>query len=190
MYDAPLFASLVLMKKLLLVSALLLVACKPNTIANPDDFSSSSSSEVMTSSSESSVSSSSVTVSVSSLSSSVSSVSSIPQATQSVAPKKTGGVYTTYYDGVIGNGQTSVLFFHAAWCPYCRTHDASLSAWYNGDPNPAISTYKIDFDTAETLKAQFGVVQQDTFVVIDGQGNVVQTLSFPSDASLEALIAS
>lgn len=177
------------MKKLLLVSALLLMACQPNTIANPDDFSSSSRSEVMTSSSSSSSESSS-RLEVSSAANSVMIQSSSMSSLSPTTGKKTGGVYTAYYDGVVGNGQTSVLFFYAAWCPYCRTHDTALNAWYNGDPNPAISTYKIDFDTAEALKAQFGVVQQDTFVVIDGQGNVVQTLSFPSDAAIEALIAS
>ncbi len=104
--------------------------------------------------------------------------------------KRAPAVYATFSDGVIGNGQSSILFFHAAWCPYCRTHDATLQSWYNSEGSIDISTYKIDYDSADELKARYGVVQQDTFVVIDGQGNLVKLVSFPSEADLKALIAS
>ncbi|MDA1208859.1 MAG: thioredoxin family protein [bacterium] len=97
------------------------------------------------------------------------------------------GTYTSYYNGVIGNGEPAVLFFHAAWCPYCQKNDALLNNFYDTGDFP-LSTYKIDYDTASELKSRFGVVQQDTFVVIDGAGNKVSSKSFPSEDALRAMI--
>ena len=40
------------------------------------------------------------------------------------------GTYTNYYNGVIGNGKSSVLFFHASWCPMCKANDTRLNDFY------------------------------------------------------------
>ena len=98
-----------------------------------------------------------------------------------------GGEYMTYQDGVIGNGEESVLFFHAAWCPYCIANDASLDEWYQSEVFP-VSVYKIDYDTATELKQRFGVTQQDTFIRIDGDGNEIKRIGFPSESALRDLL--
>ena len=97
------------------------------------------------------------------------------------------GVYMAYVDGVIGNGETSVLFFHAAWCPKCIANDAKLNSWYTSQDFPR-SIYRVDYDTAVELKKQYGVVQQDTFVLIDGNGAKIDAASFPTDARLQGLL--
>lgn len=97
------------------------------------------------------------------------------------------GVYTDYIDGAIGNGMESVLFFHAAWCPYCIANSTRLENWYASNDFQR-STYKIDFDTALNLRKEFGVTQQDTFILIDGNGNEVSRLSFPSETALRDLL--
>lgn len=97
------------------------------------------------------------------------------------------GDYSLYGDGVIGNGSESVLFFHAAWCPYCIKNDALLKAWYEQERQPR-STYKIDYDTAGDLKKQFGVTNQDTFILIDGSGNEIKRVTFPSESALRELL--
>jgi thioredoxin 1 len=94
-----------------------------------------------------------------------------------------GGSYQDYKKGVLGNGQESILFFAASWCPDCQKHDAALKDWFSANYIP-LSVYKVDYDSSADLKAQYGVVQQDTFVRIDGQGNAVATKSFPSDLDL------
>ncbi|MDO8648523.1 MAG: thioredoxin family protein [Candidatus Peregrinibacteria bacterium] len=99
------------------------------------------------------------------------------------------GVYTAYADGVIGNGKKSVLFFHAGWCPICKSAEADLKQWYSEEGFP-LTTYKVDYDAETELKTKYGVTYQHTFVVIDGQGNVVQKLQGPSDAELQALLNS
>jgi len=105
------------------------------------------------------------------------------------APAAASGQYTAYADGVIGNGEKSVLFFHAKWCPACKKNEALLNKFYGAGEYP-ISVYKIDYDSASELKKQFGVVSQDTFVVIDGNGNQLSSQTFPSETKLESLISS
>jgi thiol-disulfide isomerase/thioredoxin len=97
------------------------------------------------------------------------------------------GSYTAYTDGVIGNGKTSVLFFHATWCPACKKNNGLLESWYNAEQFPR-SVYKIDFDTATELRKQYGVNGQDTFVLIDGSGNEIERVSFPAQSALRALL--
>ena len=62
-----------------------------------------------------------------------------------------------------------VLFFHADWCPTCRTTDANLSA----DPAslPAgLTVVKLDFDSETGLRQQYGVTLQHTFVQVAPDG--------------------
>lgn len=97
------------------------------------------------------------------------------------------GQYTAYTDGVIGNGEPAVLFFYATWCPACQANDARLQEWYGAEQLP-VTTYKIDYDNSSDLKSRYGVVQQDTFVRIDGNGDAQQTTSFPDETSLRDII--
>lgn len=99
------------------------------------------------------------------------------------------GTYTAYTDGVIGNGETSVLFFHASWCPKCRDADSFLTQLYSSDA-PAVSVYKLDYDEELELRQRYGVVQQHTFVMIDGEGNALNSASFISNTQLEAMLES
>lgn len=99
----------------------------------------------------------------------------------------TTGAYTAYYDGVIGSGQESVLFFHATWCPACKANDANLTAWY-AENAYARSVYKLDYDTNAELKQQFEVTSQDTFVLIDANGTLIEKVTFPTEAKLQELL--
>jgi thiol-disulfide isomerase/thioredoxin len=97
------------------------------------------------------------------------------------------GSYTAFKDGVIGNGETSVLFFHATWCPACKKNNGLLESWYGAEQFMR-SVYKIDFDTATELRKQYGVNGQDTFVLIDGSGKEIERVSFPAQSALRALL--
>jgi thioredoxin 1 len=98
------------------------------------------------------------------------------------------GAYTDYRSDVLTNGQEKVLFFHAAWCPICRTQDTELKAWYGSDAGKFVTTYKVDYDTEKDLKAKYGVTYQHTFVRVDGQGNVLTKVQGPNDEQLTALL--
>lgn len=96
-------------------------------------------------------------------------------------------IYAAFTPAVLTNGETKVLFFHAAWCPVCRTADATLTSWYNAG-EPTINTYQLDYDTETVLRAKYGVTNQHTFVLVDGQGNAIQTVQGPSDALLMKMV--
>lgn len=97
------------------------------------------------------------------------------------------GSYTAYSADVLANGETKVLFFHAAWCPSCKKGDATLTAWYGADEYQR-SVYKVDYDNSNDLKAKYGVTYQHTFVLVDGEGNALKVIQGPTDAQLLAMI--
>jgi len=101
--------------------------------------------------------------------------------------KQEGAAYVVYQDGVIGNGQSSVLFFHAAWCPSCKQADKELQEIY-GAGDAKLTTYKVDYDTQVDLKKKYGITYQHTFVVIDGEGNAVKTMTSPTAAQIAVLV--
>lgn len=100
---------------------------------------------------------------------------------------KQTGSYTAYYDGVIGNGEESVLFFHATWCPKCQQNEANLQAWY-AENKYGRTVYKLDYDSNQQLKEEFGITSQDTFVLIDGNGEEIERVTFPSEEKLQELL--
>lgn len=103
------------------------------------------------------------------------------------ASEAKNGQYTVYNSGVIGNGEESVLFFHAAWCPACKANNQKLNDWY-GSSDFSRSVYKIDFDTATDLRSKYRVTGQDTFILIDGAGNELRRVRFPSEGALKELL--
>ncbi len=95
--------------------------------------------------------------------------------------------YAPYHEGLIGNGQKAVLFFHAKWCPSCREADIELKSMYAaGSAN--IPTYKVDYDTEKALEKKYAVTYQHTFVLIDGKGAAVKTLLGATKEQLAALL--
>lgn len=97
------------------------------------------------------------------------------------------GIYTEYHEGIIGNGQKSVLFFHATWCPKCKENDGRLKEFYGSSDYPR-SVYKVDYDTSSDLKSQYGVTGQDTFILIDENGREIERVRFPSRSALRDLL--
>lgn len=91
-------------------------------------------------------------------------------------PRATAAVYAD--DSVdarsraFAEGRRVVLFFHAAWCPYCRNADAAFRARIAELPED-IALFKVDYDTAKDLKLKYGISSQHTFVQIDAGGNAI-----------------
>lgn len=81
-----------------------------------------------------------------------------------------------------------VLFFHAAWCPTCRSLNNDIEA--NMANIPAGTTIlKVDYDTETELKKKYGVTYQHTMVQIDADGSLIKKWSgSPSLASLVSSI--
>lgn len=65
-----------------------------------------------------------------------------------------------------------VLFFHASWCPYCRTAEADINKNTSSIPSDLL-ILKTDYDTQTALKQKYGVTVQHTFVQVDKDGNQI-----------------
>lgn len=100
--------------------------------------------------------------------------SAAPATEEAMSSEDAAGAYITLaeYDGgkdMYDNGQV-VLFFHAPWCPTCKTTQENLEA----DPAaiPAgLTIVKVDYDTSDELKQRYGIATQHTFVQVDADGN-------------------
>lgn len=86
------------------------------------------------------------------------------------------GIYTDYSPAALAeafkNGGKAVLFFHAAWCPFCRTADAAFKSQAGSIP-AGVTVLKTNYDSETELKKKYGVTYQHTFVQIDAEGNLV-----------------
>jgi thiol-disulfide isomerase/thioredoxin len=76
--------------------------------------------------------------------------------------------YTVYNASAVSDAlaakQNVVLFFHAPWCPSCKTADKNFTA----ETAPANTVvFKVDYDTSTELKKKYGVTSQHTFVSLN-----------------------
>lgn len=87
------------------------------------------------------------------------------------------GAYIPYSSNILADTVDTerVLFFHAPWCSVCNFHDGEIEK--NGVPE-GITVIKVDYDTEEALKEQYGVTVQSTFVWLNEDGSVRQTWPF------------
>ena len=97
------------------------------------------------------------------------------------------GTYVDYTDSIIDETPgTKVLFFHAPWCPQCRSIDADIKAQELLPDNTTI--IKVDYDSHQDLRQKYGVTLQTTFVMVDDDGQLVKkyvAYSKPTYASVE-----
>lgn len=63
-----------------------------------------------------------------------------------------------------------VYFFHASWCPICKSIDEEIKADTSKIPT-GVTMIKTDFDSATDLRQKYGVTTQYTFVQVDSNGN-------------------
>lgn len=85
--------------------------------------------------------------------------------------------YVDYSDENLAaaSGSTRVVFFHAPWCSVCNFYEGQIEE--QGVPSD-VTILKVDFDSEDELKSQYGVNVQSTFVLLDGDGNVVESWPF------------
>jgi thiol-disulfide isomerase/thioredoxin len=101
-----------------------------------------------------------------------------------VAP--TPGVYVDYTESAIANAEgTALLFFHAPWCPQCRAVEADILSM--GVP-AGITIIKVDYDSNQGLRQQYGVTLQTTFVEVDASGAGLQSFVAYDDPRLAAVL--
>jgi thioredoxin-related protein len=85
--------------------------------------------------------------------------------------------YVEYSEQTLADSSNSkrVLFFHAPWCSVCNFYEGQIE----DQPVPAdVTILKIDYDSEDALKQQYKVTTQSTFVLLDSEGNIVESWPF------------
>lgn len=99
-----------------------------------------------------------------------------PEETTTVS-SSTGFGYVDYSEKTLADSSLSkrVLFFHAPWCSVCNFYEGQIE----DKPVPSdVTILKIDFDSEDALKQQYKVTTQSTFVLLDSEGNIVESWPF------------
>jgi len=101
---------------------------------------------------------------------------------------KTSGSYEMYSSDKLARANEGdvVLFFHANWCPTCRSADASIVDQLDTIPS-GLTILKVDYDKETALKQKYGVRTQHTFVQVDAEGNEIAKWS--GSATLAAVVS-
>lgn len=96
------------------------------------------------------------------------------------------GEYRNYSEeAVLATTGTKLLFFHAPWCPQCRSIETSIEQ--DGLPE-GVTVFKVDYDSNQDLRQKYGVTIQTTFVLVDDSGNKIDSYvayQEPTFASVE-----
>lgn len=88
------------------------------------------------------------------------------------------GSYEAYSPEKLARAEAGdvVLFFHASWCPSCRSLDSDIQKNMSSIPE-AVSILKVDYDKETGLRKKYGVTYQHTLVQVDKDGNLIKKWS-------------
>jgi thioredoxin 1 len=88
------------------------------------------------------------------------------------------GSYEAYSPEKIARAESGdvVLFFHASWCPSCRSLSADIEKNLATIP-VGVNILKVDYDTANELKKKYGVTYQHTLVQVNKDGDALKKWS-------------
>lgn len=96
------------------------------------------------------------------------------------------GSYMPYAaDSIAKTAGTKILFFHAPWCPQCRSLEASITS---GTIPENVTIVKIDYDTNQALRQKYGVTIQTTLVKIDDNGDLIKKFVAYDEPTLASVI--
>ena len=79
----------------------------------------------------------------------------------------------------MGGGKTTLLFFHAPWCPVCKAQEPKVKAHLNGAHKNVVA-FKVDYDSNMALRKELEVDKQSTLILYHGMKEVAR-LSYKSD---------
>lgn len=104
----------------------------------------------------------------------------------SAEPGVSPGAYIDYSEAALAAAEgTRVLFFHAPWCPQCRSLEADILS--SGVPD-GITVVKVDYDSQQDLRQQYGVTLQTTVVALDDAGGATSTFVAYDEPTLGAAL--
>ena len=91
----------------------------------------------------------------------------------SATQDQAAGKYTAYNADLVASTEgTKLIFFHAPWCPFCKTADTAFKTNLDKIPK-GVTVLKTDYDSNLELRKKYAVTYQHTFVQIDASGKQI-----------------
>lgn len=85
-------------------------------------------------------------------------------------------------------GKTTLVFFHAPWCPVCKAQEPKVLAHLNGDAKDVVA-FKADYDSSTELRREMKVEKQSTLILYSGTKEVARLSYKSDDASIDEFFA-
>jgi len=90
------------------------------------------------------------------------------------------------FNAAAAEGKTTLVFFHAPWCPVCKAQEPKIQAHLNGDAKQVVA-FKVDYDTNKALRQEMNVTKQSTLILYQGTKEVARLSYKSDDASIDEL---
>lgn len=85
-------------------------------------------------------------------------------------------------------GKTTLVFFHAPWCPVCRAQEPKVIAHLN-DKAKDVVAFKVDYDSNMPLRKEMKVDKQSTLILFSGTKETARLSYKSDDASIAEFMA-
>lgn len=96
-------------------------------------------------------------------------------------------VYAEYSSRGVDTRHGAILFFAKQSDPFSAASDAALRSLYDAK-TALVSTYRVDFPTSTGARLRYGVIVEDTFVLLDATGERVNAFVHPTADDLKILV--
>ncbi|MEK7217881.1 MAG: thioredoxin family protein [Patescibacteria group bacterium] len=106
-----------------------------------------------------------------------------PLPSSSSSAKAGSYVYAPFAEGVLGRGESALLYFCSNWSRQCQGLDTILEEWSEARKF-VIPVYHVEYDTSRELRTTYGVKHVNTYAHVDGKGKLIRLYRNPPEAAV------
>jgi thiol-disulfide isomerase/thioredoxin len=97
------------------------------------------------------------------------------------------GQYVDYSPELVSSTPgDKLLFFHADWCSQCVSLEGDIES--SGVPD-GVTIFKVDYDSNQDLRQEYGVTIQTTVVKVDDKGDKIDSYVAYEDPTIDNVTA-
>ena len=92
------------------------------------------------------------------------------------------------FQSAMESGKTTLVFFHAPWCPVCKAQEPKVLAHLQTDAKEVVAL-KVDYDSNPALRKEMNVTKQSTLILFRGKSEIARISYVSDDKSIDDLFA-